>query len=252
MKAEIDNFFLASNLVNHITEEDYKKAELLIDAAKSFARSTYQCVYIVDFFKGNFLYASDNMTLLCGEPTSKILDYGFNLYINHVPPLELEMLKEINKKGLDLFSTLPISERTEYSIRYDFHFMNGKKSHLTHHSLTPYKLTDDGKIWLALCTISVSSHITPGHIVMRKEGSRKYFQYDTNSHKWTEKEISVLSENEREVLVLSAQGYTMSDISDMMCKSIDTIKAYKRALFAKLDVRNIVEALYNAVNYKLL
>lgn len=45
-----DDFFLHSNKVGHISKEDYDKIELLVNAAKAFARSTYQCVYIIDYF----------------------------------------------------------------------------------------------------------------------------------------------------------------------------------------------------------
>ena len=66
------------------------------------------------------------------------------------------------------------------------------------------------------------------------------------------KEGITLSETEREVLRLSAQGYTMNDIADRMCKSVDTIKACKRSLFAKSGVKNIAEALFHAANYQLI
>ena len=46
MNKEKEDFFLHSNEVNHINREDYDKIELLVNAAKAFARSTYQCVYI--------------------------------------------------------------------------------------------------------------------------------------------------------------------------------------------------------------
>ena len=44
----------------------------------------------------------------------------------------------------------------------------------------------------------------------------------------------------------------MNDIADRMCKSVDTIKACKRSLFAKLGVKNIAEALFHAANYQLI
>ena len=50
MNKETEKFFLHSNKVEHISKEDYDKIELLVNAAKAFARSTYQCVYIIDFF----------------------------------------------------------------------------------------------------------------------------------------------------------------------------------------------------------
>ena len=61
MNKEKHNFFLHSNEVNHINKEDYNKIELLVNTAKAFARSTYQCVYIIDYFHQDFIYASDNL-----------------------------------------------------------------------------------------------------------------------------------------------------------------------------------------------
>ena len=47
MSNDKNDFFLHSNEVNHIAKEDYDKIELLVNTAKAFARSTYQCVYIL-------------------------------------------------------------------------------------------------------------------------------------------------------------------------------------------------------------
>ena len=44
----------------------------------------------------------------------------------------------------------------------------------------------------------------------------------------------------------------MNDISDILCKSIDTIKANKKSLFSKMGVRSIAEAVSYATNYKML
>ena len=151
-----------------------------------------------------------------------------------------------------LFNEIPFTERFDYTISYDFHIIRGKKLRLVNHNLTPMVLTKDGRIWLALCTISMSARNAPGYIIMKKSGSKSYYEYSLDKHKWIKKEGITLSETERDVLVLSAQGYTMNDIADKLCKSVDTIKACKRALFSKLGVRNIAEALSYATNYKLL
>ena len=93
------------------------------------------------------------------------------------------------------------------------------------------------RIWLALCTVSLAATDEPGHIIMQKNGERSYFEYSTLRHKWEKKEGITLSETERDVLRLSAQGYTMNDIADRLCKSVDTIKACKRNLFAKMNIK---------------
>lgn len=252
MATNIGNFFIVSNSVYNITEEDYQKIHILVNATKAFARSTHQCVYVIDYFKQNFLYVSENLAYWCGLDSDKIKSAGYQFYLDYVPEKEQQMLLEINKKGFDLFNEIPLAERLDYTISYDFHIIHGRKLRLVNHHLTPMVLTKDGRIWLALCTISMSSRNTPGHIIMKKYDSKSYYEYALEKHKWIKKEGITLSEAERDVLILSAQGYTMNDIADNLCKSVDTIKAYKRALFSKLEVKNIAEALSYATNYRLL
>ena len=237
MNKEKDDFFLHSNEVNHINRENYDKIELLVNAAKAFARSTYQCVYIIDYFHQDFIYASDNLAYLCGLEPEQLMEAGYQMYIDHVPDADLQMLLEVNKKGFDLFNELPVGDRLDYTISYDFHLTNGRHSRLIHHHLTPILLSDDGRIWLALCTVSLAATDEPGHIIMQKNGERSFFEYSTLRHKWEKKEGITLSETERDVLRLSAQGYTMNDIADRLCKSVDTIKACKRNLFAKMNIK---------------
>lgn len=249
---EIGDFFTLSNSVENINESDYSEIGLTIKAAKAFERSTYQCVYIIDYHKKDFLYVSNNITRLCGEDAKKIKDIGYKFYIDYVPEEDLEMLLEINNRGFDLFETFPIHERTEYTISYDFHIKKGNRRRLVNHKLTPIALTKAGKIWLAICTISLATGNKSGNVFIKKNGSDSFYEYSLYTRKWELKAEVTLSDKEREVLSLSTQGYTMNDIADNLCKSIDTIKACKRNLFQKLNVKNITEALTYAQNHQLI
>ena len=53
MNKEKDDFFLHSNEVNHINREDYEKIELLVNAAKAFARSIIRKTKCYCFTKRN-------------------------------------------------------------------------------------------------------------------------------------------------------------------------------------------------------
>lgn len=246
------DFFSLQNSVENINESDYTKVGLIIEAAKAFERSTYQCVYIIDYFKQGFLYVSNNIARLCGGEAEKIKDFGYRFYIDYVPEKDLKMLLEINNSGFKLFNTLPIGERKSYTISYDFHIKRGKRKRLVNHKLTPLILTKDGSIWLAICTISLAATNVPGNVIMKKPGAGTFYEYCLYTHKWEEKKEIVLSDTEREVLSLSTQGYTMNDIADNICKSVDTVKACKRSIFQKMDVKNIAEALTYAQNHQLI
>lgn len=254
MEANIQtgDFFSLQNSVENITDSDYEKVGLIIEAAKAFERSTYQCVYIIDYFKQGFLYVSNNIARLCGGEAEKIKDFGYRFYIDYVPEKDLKMLLEINNSGFKLFNSLPVGERKNYTISYDFHIKRGKRKRLVNHKLTPLILTKDGRIWLAICTISLAATNTPGNVIMKNPGAGTFYEYCLYTHKWEENKEIVLSDTEREVLSLSTQGYTMNDIADNVCKSVDTVKACKRSIFQKMDVKNIAEALTYAQNHQLI
>lgn len=44
----------------------------------------------------------------------------------------------------------------------------------------------------------------------------------------------------------------MQEIASLMCRSIDTIKAYKKALFCKLEATNITQTVMRAATLQLL
>lgn len=226
--------------------------DLIIETIKAFVRTTYQYVYIIDYHKRNFLYVSNNIEKLCGADAQKIKNLGYRLYIDNVPLEDLKMLLEINNCGFKLFETFPIEERTKCTISYDFHINKDNRRRLINHKLTPLVLTESGKLWLALCTISLASGTKSGNVIMKEAGAPVFYEYCFRSHKWLEKEEILLTETERKILSLSAQGYTMNDIADIICKSIDTVKAYKRSMFQKMKVKNIVEALTYAQNHQLI
>lgn len=248
-------FFIQANSIEGITDLDYRDISLIVEAAKAFERITYQSVYIIDYKINGFLYVSESLTNLTGIPKDRIIESGYNFYINYVPESDLNMLYEINRNGFGQLNRIPENERKEYTISYDFHIRsgNGRRAKLINHKTTPILLTRDGRIWLALCTISLSSAKKAGQIILKKPYNTDYYEYSLERHKWEYKQGIRLTDTEKEVLRLSTQGLTMEGIADRLCKSVDTIKACKRNLFAKLGgVKNIAEALIFAENHKLL
>ena len=238
---QIEDFFNEKNRVESITEADYLRIKPYIETAKAFAQTTYQSIYIIDYFKKRFLYVSDNPIFLCGHSAKEVMEMGYGFYLNHVPEAELPMLTELNQAGFSAFNATPREEKKHC----------GKKL-LINHKITPLVLNDLGQVWLALCTVSLSSRKEAGHIEFRHWGTSQYSVYTLTEHQWIDQDEIKLKPEEKEVLVLSAQGYTMKEIAEKVCKSIDTVKFYRKQVFEKLEVENITEALSFAINYGLL
>ena len=172
MKANIDKYFISANAVDDIPESHYQKLEPVLQTIEAFTRNTNKVVYVVDYLKKNFLYSSANIEDLCGITKEEMVEMGYLFHFQYVPRAEQQMLLELNKAGFEFYENLPKNEREGYSISYDFHVMKGDRVTMIHHDLTYLVTTRKGRIWLALCTMSPSSSMTPGNIIMRKEGCR--------------------------------------------------------------------------------
>lgn len=249
----LEDFFKPMNLNDKPNAEEYLAVQPYIDAVKIMSHATYQSVYIIDYYKQSFVYVSDNPLFLCGNTASYVQKMGYLFYYNYVPKEDLELLLEINQAGFAYYNQLPIEERLEHIISYDFRIKQ-PSGHLMliNHKLTPYVLDKSSNIWLAFCFVSTSSNDKPGNIVIQKINSDRRFLYDTKKKVWELQPSIKLSTIEKEVLLLSSQGLTMKDIAGKMFLSLTTIKFHRINMFKKLHVKNIGEAIVCAANYKLI
>ncbi|MFA6831856.1 MAG: helix-turn-helix transcriptional regulator [Bacteroidaceae bacterium] len=248
---DIKKINIVSNYVINAPNYDSNILSTLVHTIEAFARLTYQSVYLIDYFKQEFLYVSDNPLFLCGLTAKEVKELGYSFYLEHVPEEEQKMLVELTNSGFKFFDTFDNVDKYQCSMSYHFHLRSGSKCKLINHQFTPILLTEEGKIWIGVCVVSLSSYKTVGHVEFHKKGSCNYWKYSFEEFRWKECEEILLNEDELEVLRLSAAGLTMTEISDRMCRSVDTIKFYKRHAFYKLDVVNITEAISRAELNKL-
>ena len=252
MQVEIDDFFKPLKFKPLPVGIDYSKAEYYIQGASAFARAVHQCVYVIDYYKRGFIYVSDNPLFLCGETPADVLKMGYQFYQKHVPPADLNMLLQINEAGFDFYYNLPPFERLKYSISYDFHLIQPAKRHiLVNHKLTPLALDNEQNIWLALCVVTHSAATKAGNINITKMGSNKLFEYNRISKKWDAQKKIKLSNQEKEILTLTIQGFTMGEIAKKLKIVEVTVKFHKKNIFKKLKVNNITEAVASATNCNL-
>lgn len=251
---KVKDFFIKENRIDEIPEEAYNAVATILEDIDAFARTTYRSVYVIDYYRQNFLYVSENPLFLCGMDASEVRQLGYKFYINQVPSEDLNLLLEANSVGFQFIQNIPIKEKKNYTISYDFHIINSlsQKKQLINHQITPLRLTENGQVWFGLCTASISSGNRFGELVMSKYKSKQFWIYNRQKRKWMEMSRPELKDMEREVLKLSAMGYTMNEIADIISRSFDTVKSYRKSLLEKLDVANISEAISFAINYRLI
>lgn len=247
------DFFSIRNTVNEISEENRKQMLNYLEAIKAFARTTYKSIYVIDYQKKGFEYVSENPLFLYGHTAEEIKEMGYAFYFKYVIKSDLELLIKINTIGFDFYDKIPLEERKDYTISYDFHIKNQEgKIILINQKLTPLFLTDSGKIWKAICIVSLSAEREAGNIKIYKKGNNQILKYVLEGDFWkTDKKIK-LSYREKEILQLSTRGYTINEIAESIFVSPHTVKFHRKKLFDKLKVSNISEAIMYATNNKLI
>lgn len=249
----IKSSLLSRNSIGEITEADRSSNKDYLEAIKAFTRLTYESIYVIDYEKMSFEYVSENPLFLCGYTADEVKHMGYEFYFRNVPEKELEMLSIINEAGFDFYEKLPVEQKKLYSITYDFHLINkDNKKVLINHKLTPLLLTAEGKLWKSLCAVSISNHKAAGNIYIYKQGSDEMWTLDTTTRVWQKSNKAILTKKEIQVLQLHAQGLTINEIAEKLHVAPDTIKYYRRKIFERLNVSNILEALSYAVNRKII
>lgn len=250
---ETEKFFNDNNKIKSGTEIDYSQRNNYLEAVKAFARMSYQSLYIIDYLTQSFEYVSDNPLFLCGMTSEEVKNMGYEFYFRNVRPADLEMLLAVNEAGFEFYQKLQVEERKKYMISYDFNLISEKKNEiLINHKLTPFFLAEDGKIWKAICMVSLSNAQSAGNIVISKEGTDNLWKYDLDKAQWIAEEKKRLTGREQEILSLSSSGLKINEIADRIFVTPDTIKFHRKKLFEKIGVSNIAEAIAYAKNNKLI
>lgn len=77
---DIKDFFTRSKETHNAPTYDPKVLSTLIFSVDAFARMTYQSIYLIDYYKNDFLYVSDNPLFLCGHTAMEVKDMGYSFF----------------------------------------------------------------------------------------------------------------------------------------------------------------------------
>lgn len=245
---------LGRNQIFETDQTDFQQTGNYLEMVKAIARLTYQSIYVIDYETMTFEYVSENPLFLCGHTARQVAQMGYEFYYKHVPPDDLALLELINNIGFDFYEQLPVNQdRKQYTISYDFHLVDSSRNRLLiNHKLTPLFLTQAGKIWKALCLVSLSTNQQPGNVMIDKEGADFLWTFDFTQRLWQVSQKRKLSVRALQILQLYAQGLSIKQIADRLYVSPDTVKYHRRKIFEALGARHINEALLYATGRKLL
>lgn len=248
-----NDFIINQNKIAFIPESKYAELEGYINTAKKFDEITFIAAYLFDFYKHQCLYASRKTKFICGLSPEEIMKLGYSFIDKYVPMSDQKKLIEFNKVTFNFIDTkLDPEERNHFFTMCDFYINNGNYFSLVHQKFSPLVLSDDGKVWIALSLLNLSSQKVSGNMELHIEGGKSFWKYSLVDHQWTELPYNRLTFQESRVLQLSIKGMTTGDIAKNMHLSKDTVKFHKHNIFMKCGTNNIVGAYAYTMAHQLL
>jgi len=246
MQHKMSDFFEHINTIKYIRNDNYAKVNDYFNALKAVSKICDLSYYVIDYYRKNFFYVSRNPLFLCGYTQEEVLKMGYDFFGVCIPEADLQLFFELNKAGFKLFYELPLERRKHFTISYDFRFRNKDQKSLImlKHRLTPFLLTEDGDIWMAICLVTLSSMQTPGSVHVVTQDDQNRYDYNRRDQIFKESKIKKLTKREYEILKLIALGNCTEEISRKLVVSTSTIKNHKTQIFKKLGVKTAAEAVF--------
>lgn len=241
--------------INNIIEISEEQEPLLIQYCRMFSAVITGSFYVLDISKKRFIYIKPDDLLLCGYSVKEAMKLNFDLFplIIHpedlslwnnfleIIPQHLQALHEKRNEIDHISCTVRLIRKNSYT--------KDPLSQVLYQRMIP--VWKNEKISYLICSVESVAYKKNGFYLHYKN-SLTYEKYETAVGSWSTHTMSLLNERERILLNLSRQGLNSNEISETLCRSKHTIQNQIKALFVKLNVHSIQEAIERANHCNLL
>ena len=235
--------------INNIIEISEEQEPLLIQYCRMFSAVITGSFYVLDISKKRFIYIKPDDLLLCGYSVKEAMKLNFDLFplIIHpedlslwnnfleIIPQHLQALHEKRNEIDHISCTVRLIRKNSYT--------KDPLSQVLYQRMIP--VWKNEKISYLICSVESVAYKKNGFYLHYKN-SLTYEKYEPAVGSWSTHTMSLLNERERILLNLSRQGLNSNEISETLCRSKHTIQNQIKALFVKLNVHSIQEAIERA------
>lgn len=233
-------------------ELDYEKLKEQTQILDIIAQMGNLHICILDFYKHSFFYVSDPF-FLCENDMKESLNIGEAIVERIIYHDDKEGQREMKDAACVFFGKYD-RETQKNIILYSSHrlmYQEGKEFMITN-KFKPFMFDDNNNVWMAIGTTSFATKNQKIESYIEITNKNERYVYSRKKKDFILDSNTNLSNKEREVLNLAAQGCTTKDIAVHNNTSINTIKFHKQHILSKLKVQNISEAIQYAYAHNLI
>ena len=197
------------------------------------------------------------MDLFCVSPQGKnyfniakgdLVDYVFG----HINQEDNNVMWKLTGKYQEFVKLLPEKERKNYVFNYANPIERDGVRTILNYKSRVLETAPDGRIWLEAYALILSPNKETGKLTAHNVVTGEIMEYDIKVNQWVMTGKITLTEAEKTVLRLSAQGLTISEIEKELHRSRSTIDTHRKSIFKKLKASSMIEAIGYAKLYRAI
>lgn len=216
------------------------------DTLFAFNKSCTGYYYMLDYYHEKIIVASNTTPVLCGYSKKVMERDGFDFFQRILNPKEQKWLDAVNTAAWKIFYRVHEQKRRNLSLSYDLSVKTvNKVVDVLHYRVTPFKLCQNGNLWLGLCHVMLSPSKemeNKAEIVNTETGQRYVF----SKSEFMPSKTEILTNREIEILQLMAKDMTGQQISKTLGIALTVYNRHKRSMFDKLGVDKAATAIHKA------
>lgn len=226
-----------------ITAEDYEQIKPKIEMLKCLAEIENSIYAVFDLHKNQYLLQSKEQQEIFGVNTGDNSTIDIHTHYQRIHPDDRAFVLETDNMLIRFFSEMPFNEKKNYKLVYDFRTENTDGIYVRHvHQSIPFAPDKNGRTWLTLVITHPISERPANEkpqrrLVNIKTGKLHLFN-EIDGHS----SGIVLTNREREILLLISRGYDSYNIADKLKISINTVNNHRQNILRKTNADNATQA----------
>lgn len=231
-----------------------KQESILMQYCKAFSSIATESFYVLDIVRKQFHYIKPDNLFLCGHSVEEAMTLGYDFYPLIIYPEDLPLfisMLEIVQQYLENLEESP--DEIDYfscafRLQRKYSFVSHPLRQMVYLRMKPYWI--NGELRYLICTMESSAIKNAGSLHLHKMGYI-YKEYKLTTRRWHLATPKILTERETSILMLADQDKNSKEIAYDLCKAHNTIQNQIKALFAKLEVHSMQEAIEVAYHYSI-
>lgn len=233
-----------------LPEDLYHTLPQYIRMIQNMAGLSSSCLFLIDYYNGEIPYVSPR--ILSRKSCDAIQQEPDQFFAEHIPAEEQTLFLKSNKACLQFIHSQDPETRQDFTFSYSLHLMDGPVQYAMHLNISPIALSPEGTVWLAMGSLDPATDIDVGSIFLRRKSVNRWYKYASTLDSFVQVPPLILSNAERELLLLIAKGLSLREIAHYLHRTLHAIISRKRKVFKKLNATSKSQALIRAQNLRLL